>query len=408
MAYTQKQTTQETDSMENEFTESSVSERMRVGFFNALQQVPLMTAAISSASRARVHDLALGIRGCQLYFIAVLAGALAYALVTDPGDFAYDFSLVHGFATAALCAVCIWMFQKRAKEARVFAIASVIACAALSAADMFLFGAFDVVAARLGVPATIAVLAVQYCLAAAVVAYLATSVTARYVLDQPLDRTPTARVGHSFDEPLRQRVRTWPFWRDLGIYFIVFSFAGHWAEMLFCYNIYLGVFMGDVDFSEVMLWHQWLFPYFAEGVAVVLIVVLLTPVKEWLLKKFGGRVLPAVLVSIAVTALVCTTVDFTCGMICNQNYEVWDYRALPFNFMGQVCLQNSTVYTVAASLILWVFYPLMDRGLRRMPRSFADGLFFALLGMYAFSALLHFMYVGDVGLIVGDFVMKPE
>ena len=24
-------------------------------------------------------------------------------------------------------------------------------------------------------------------------------------------------------------------------------------------------FMGDVDFSEVMLWKQWLFPYFAEG-----------------------------------------------------------------------------------------------------------------------------------------------
>ena len=229
-----------------------------------------------------------------------------------------------------------------------------------------------------------------------------------YVLDRSLDHTPTARVGHSFDEPLRQRVRTWPFWRDLGIYFIVFSFAGHWAEMLFCYNIHLGVFMGDVDFSEVMLWHQWLFPYFAEGVAVALIVVLLTPVKEWLLKKFGGRILPAVLVSIVVTAAVCTTVDFTCGMICNQNYEVWDYRAIPFNFMGQVCLQNSTVYTVAALLILWVFYPLMDRGLRRMPRSLANGLFFALVGVYAFSALLHFMYVGDAGLVVGDFVMKPE
>ena len=95
-------------------------------------------------------------------------------------------------------------------------------------------------------------------------------------------------------------------------------------------------------------------------------------------------------------------------MICNQNYEVWDYRAIPFNFMGQVCLQNSTVYTVAALLILWIFYPLMDRGLRRMPRAVADGLFFAFCGIYAFSALLHFMYVGDVGLIVGDFVMKPE
>ena len=394
--------------MENELTKLSASERISVGLLSVFEQVQAKTATAAIALRTRSHALDLGVCACQLYFAAILAGALAYALVTNPGDFAYDFSLVHGFITVALCAVCIWLFQKRAKEARTFAITTAVACAMLSSVDMFLFGAFDVVAVRLGAIPTVAVLAVQYCLAAAVIVYLATSITARYVLDRPLDHTPTARVGHSFDESLRQRVRTWPFWRVLGIYFIVFSFAGHWAEMLFCYNIYLGVFMGDVDFSEVMLWHQWLFPYFAEGVAVVLIVVLLTPVKEWLLKKFGGRILPAVLVSIAVTAAVCTTVDFTCGMICNQNYEVWDYRALPFNFMGQVCLQNSTVYTVAASLILWIFYPLMDRGLRRMPRSFADGLFFALLGIYAFSALLHFMYVGDVGLIVGDFVMKPE
>ena len=394
--------------MENELPKLSASERISTGFLSAFQRAQFSTATASIASRMRNRSHNLGIRSCQLYFAVVLGAALVYALITDPGDFAYDFSLVHGFITAVLCAVCIWLFQKRAVEARTFAIASAVVCVVASSVDMFLFGAFDVVAARLGALPTTVVLAVQYCLAAAVTVYLATSTTARHALDQPLDRTSTARMGHSFDAPLGQRVRTWAFWRDLGIYFIVFSFAGHWAEMLFCYNIYLGVFMGDVDFSEVMLWHQWLFPYFAEGVAVVLIVVLLTPVKEWLLKKFGGRILPAVLVSIAVTAVVCTTVDFTCGMICNQNYEVWDYRALPFNFMGQVCLQNSTVYTVAASLILWIFYPLMDRGLRRMPRSFADGLFFALLGAYAFSALLHFMYVGDVGLIVGDFVMKPE
>ena len=396
--------------MDNELIKQRASERISIGTLNVFQNAQNGVAAAFApiTEWSKSWALGLGVRACQLYFVVVLAAALAYAFATNPGDFAYDFSLVHGFVTAALCTVCIWLFQKHAREARTFGIAAAVACVVLSVTDAFLFGAFDVVAGRLGTPATIAILVAQYLCAAAVVFYLATSVTARYVLDQPLDRTPTARVGHSFDVPLKQRVRTWPFWRDLGIYFIVFSFAGHWAEMLFCYNIYLGVFMGDVDFSEVMLWHQWLFPYFAEGVAVVLIVVLLTPVKEWLLKKFGGRVLPAVLVSILITAAVCTTIDFTCGMICNQNYEVWDYRALPFNFMGQVCLQNSTVYTVAASLILWIFYPLMDRGLRRMPCSFADGLFFALLGVYAFSALLHFMYVGDAGLIIGDFVMKPE
>ena len=359
-------------------------------------------------SRAHAHATGIGVRLCQLYFAALMAGSLAYALITDPGDFAYDFSLVHGFATTALSMICIWMIRKRMRMARSFAIASAAACAALSAVDMFLFGAFDVVAARLGAPTVLAALGTQYAAAAAVIAYLAASPRVRETLAAPPDRKPGALSGHSYDSPLRQRMRTWEFWRDLGIYFIAFSFLGHWAEMLFCYNIYLGVFMGDVNFAEVMLWHQWLFPYFAEGVAIVLIALVLTPVKQALLRRFGGRVLPALLVSILVTAAVCTSIDFTCGMICNQNYEVWDYRALPFNFMGQVCLQNSCVYTAAATLILWVFYPLMDRGLRRMPRYAADILFFALLGIYAFSALLHFMYVGDAGLVVGDFVMLPE
>lgn len=366
-----------------------------------------MRIKLASRDFSRQRSVGIGVRACQAYFALVLLAALAYALVTEPGSFSYDFSLVHSFVTAALSAVCIWLFQKRVREARPFAIGTAVVCVVLSTFDMFLFGAFDVVAARIGAATTV-VLAVQYVLAAMVVVYLAVSPTAKRVLSVPIDLRPYAMEGHSYDAPLKQRVRTWVFWRDLGIFFIAFSFMGHWAEMLFCYNIYLGVFMGDVDFSEVMLWKQWLFPYCAEGVAAVLIVVLLTPVKEWLLRKFGGHVLPAVIVSAVVTAAVCTTIDFTCGMICNQNYEVWDYRAIPFNFMGQVCLQNSTVYTVAALLILWVFYPLMDRGLRRMPRAVADGLFFALCGIYAFSALLHFMYVGDAGLIVGDFVMKPE
>ncbi len=368
----------------------------------------LVAAATSATQRLSASVRALpniGVWVSQLFFVCILAGALAYAFITAPADFAYDFSLIHGMLTAALSAVTLWLFFKKAAFARAFGICTALAIIAMSASDMFLLGAFSVVSSRLSMGATISLLSVEYAGALFVVLYLAFSKHAKQVLSAPLDMQPITRSGYSFDAPLKQRIRTWVFWRDIMMYFIVFSFMGHWAEMLFCYNIHLGVFMGDVDFSEVMLWHQWLFPYCAEGVAVVLIAVLLTPIKQALLKRFNGRLIPALLLSILITAAVCTTIDFTCGMICNQNYEVWDYRALPFNFMGQVCLQNSTVYTIAATLILWVFYPLMDRGLRRMPRCASDMLFFALLGIYAFSALLHFMYVGDIGLVVGAFEM---
>ncbi|MBQ1449867.1 MAG: hypothetical protein IIZ12_02905, partial [Eggerthellaceae bacterium] len=131
----------------------------------------------------------------------------------------------------------------------------------------------------------------------------------------------------------------------------------------------------------------------AEGAAVVAIVVFLHPASRWLLKKTGNRVLPAVLLSFLLTALVCTSIDFTTGMIANQDYSLWDYRALPFNFMGQVCLQNSMVYSIAATLIVWGVYPLTDKLLRRSPRGVVNAIAFGLLGMYLFLAMLYFVDV---------------
>ena len=82
-----------------------------------------------------------------------------------------------------------------------------------------------------------------------------------------------------------------------------------------------GVFMGDYDPTNAMLWSQWLFPFTAEGAAAVAIVVVLHPAAQWLLKKTGGRVWLAVLLSFLLNALVCTGIDFATGMIANQDYR---------------------------------------------------------------------------------------
>ena len=159
--------------MENELSGKNAIERMQASVLSMSQFAQVGTAIGSSVARVESRFSELGVRACRLYFACVLVGMLAYALVANPGDFVYDFSLVHGLVAAALYAICIWLFQKRAREARTFAIASTVACVVLSSTDMFLFGAFDVMAGRLGAPVTTAVLAAQYCLAAAVVAYLA-------------------------------------------------------------------------------------------------------------------------------------------------------------------------------------------------------------------------------------------
>ena len=39
-----------------------------------------------------------------------------------------------------------------------------------------------------------------------------------------------------------------------------------------------------------------------------------------------------------VGAAVITTVELAAGLLFNRDYRVWDYRHLPLNFYGQICL----------------------------------------------------------------------
>lgn len=48
----------------------------------------------------------------------------------------------------------------------------------------------------------------------------------------------------------------------------------------------------------------------------------------------------------AISAVMITIVELLAGLLINCNYTIWDYRSMPLNIMGQVCLP----YT-----ILWFF-----------------------------------------------------
>ena len=342
--------------------------------------------------------LPLGVRLCRAYFVFAMALALVFGFLCSPHMFEYDISMVRVLLLMAGGSVTIWLISQRARSARVVGAATALVFTALSAIDHAAFGSLDLLATYAGQLATTVVMVVEFAGGVAVAAYLAFSPEAKRVLCKPPDLEPGSATGHSWDKPLRERVRTWEFWRDLMIFFVVFSLLGHWAEMLFCQLIVAGVFMGDYDPSNAMLWSQWLFPFTAEGAAAVAIVLILHPASRWLLKKTGGRVWLAVVLSFLLNALVCTSIDFTTGMVANQDYSLWDYRDLPFNFMGQVVLQNSMVYSIAATLIVWVFYPLMDTALRRMPRGVANAIAFGLLGMYLFLAMLYFF---DIAALFG-------
>lgn len=157
----------------------------------------------------------------------------------------------------------------------------------------------------------------------------------------------------------------WPFFRNLIIYFVVFSVLGHWMEAAFCQLIRLGIVQGEYHPENTMLWRDWFYPYPMHGTAVILIAVILYPLYTWTKDKFSNRFAPYA-VCFLINMLVCTLIEFFGGLMFNANLQNWDYSNLPFNFMGQVCLQNAIGFGIASSVIAWWLYPTMERAIARV------------------------------------------
>ena len=59
---------------------------------------------------------------------------------------------------------------------------------------------------------------------------------------------------------------------------------------------------------------------------------------------------------------VITMVELLAGLLFNRNYRVWDYRHLPLNFHGQICLPFFLLW-IPLSLLGMLLYRLLDRSL---------------------------------------------
>ena len=64
-------------------------------------------------------------------------------------------------------------------------------------------------------------------------------------------------------------------------------------------------------------------------------------------------------------AAVITGVELVTGLLVNQDYQVWDYRRNPGNFLGQIC-PAYTLLWLPLSLIAMALYPHADRLVRKI------------------------------------------
>ncbi|MBO4352588.1 MAG: hypothetical protein J5818_03745, partial [Eggerthellaceae bacterium] len=266
--------------------------------------------------------LGVVVRIIEVYFILVMATILGYALLKPASSFEYDITLVRVLVVMAAAAGSVWLIEQRSSQTRKHVIASMCAVVALSVLDMAFGGEYDRIAAVVSWPVLIAGGVLYFGGSLFIIGYFTLSKHVRevFVVDSDSAVQPT---GDS-DENIYEKPFTWPWVRNLVLYYCTFSIVGHWAEIGFCWLIVLGVVMGDYDFTHAQLWDWWLCPYPAEGIAVMLIALLLFPFKEWVLKKTGGRVWLTLIISFLVNMLVCATIDFTTGITANADYQLWD------------------------------------------------------------------------------------
>ena len=59
---------------------------------------------------------------------------------------------------------------------------------------------------------------------------------------------------------------------------------------------------------------------------------------------------------------IITMVELGTGLLVNRNYEVWDYRSQPGNFLGQICPGFSLLW-IPVSLLAFVLYDAAERHL---------------------------------------------
>ena len=96
-----------------------------------------------------------------------------------------------------------------------------------------------------------------------------------------------------------------------------------------------------------LLWRGWTHStmFFAGGTCFLLLGQL-KPLPPWAKALVGAGII--------------TAVELTAGLLINRKYAVWDYRHVPFNFMGQICLPYSLLW-MPVGLGGCALYRLLDK-----------------------------------------------
>ena len=293
----------------------------------------------------------------EVFFACNVVFTISLLVFVVKGGDELGFGEMLDFANLVFDGVSLWLIWQRKRLARHFIIGFSLFNIVVGSAYNLATGQFDIVGQLIASSSDIILLA-----------YFLTSRRAKAVLTQPF----SAEIKHA---DLQRHIdfyrpRTWGFWRNLIIYFCVFSVVGHWMEAGYCTLIRFGLIPGIYD-PNSQIWSDWLYPFCVYGFGAVACVLLLFPVENFLQKHLKGHALPLAL-SFVVNALVCTGIELAMGLMLNQPgpdgaYPLWDNSQLPLNVLGQAWLVNDMALGAVAMLYTWCVYPLCEKALAKVP-----------------------------------------
>ncbi|MDO4400913.1 MAG: hypothetical protein Q4D27_08200 [Coriobacteriia bacterium] len=294
------------------------------------------------------------------------------------GSYVIDFDQILNLVNVMLNGVTFWLIWKRKKVTRMWVIIVSLFNITVGTAFNVMMGSFDLESQIIMCSTDLFMLL-----------YFFFSSRVKATLVEPFNRRA---LGEDLDEEESFfRPKTWEFWRNLIIYFIIFSIVGHWVEAAVCLLIKYGIVPGVYDPTS-QIWSDWLYPFPVYGIGFCACALLLYPLKNFLQRKTGSVGVSLVLSFIA-NGLVCTLIEFTMGMMVNQDLQLWDYSTMFGNFMGQVCLQNGLFFAFLATLMTWVVYPALERLFRRVPNEFMTIVFVGVVVGYVILMALYYINI---------------
>lgn len=167
-------------------------------------------------------------RVLQVFFAINIVLTISMLVFYVKGSYTLGFSDALDLVNLLFDGISFWLIWQRKKYTRAFIISFSLFNIVIGSIYNVATGSFDVVGQLIASSSDIVLLA-----------YFLTSRRAKAVLTQPF----TAEVKQ---RDLEKHInyyqpKTWAFWRNLIIYFCVFSVVGHWMEAGYCTLIRFGL-----------------------------------------------------------------------------------------------------------------------------------------------------------------------